>query len=218
MVYIVNLFMFVAHFKLIYMNTNNENEARLSKEEQLNLIYQMINHAKADLTENGFLFLMWGWLVFFASVTQYICQTIWHTPYGALAWLLMPLGGIYSVFYSIKEKKNQKVHSYVDAFMKYIWTAFGVCLAIVLIFQNTLQYSTFPMVLMLYGIGTFITGGVLKFRPLIIGGIWSWLLAIGAFFVPFELQLLLLAMSVLFSYIVPGYILRLRYKDGIRRA
>ena len=41
-----------------------------------------------------------------------------------------------------------------------------------------------------------------------IGGIVNWLLSILAFFVAYEMQLLILALAVLLGYIVPSYLLR----------
>lgn len=72
-----------------------------------------------------------------------------------------------------------------------------------------------PMILVLYGMPTFLSGVILKFRPLIIGGICCWLLAIVSPFVDNDFQLLLLATGVCAGWIIPGYILRNRFKKNI---
>jgi hypothetical protein len=64
------------------------------------------------------------------------------------------------------------------------------------------------LVIVMYGLGTFVSGGILKFRPLIIGGICCWIIALGAFFIPGEYTLLLVAISIIIAYLIPGYLLR----------
>jgi hypothetical protein len=75
-----------------------------------------------------------------------------------------------------------------------------------------MQYHQFfSMLMCFYGLGLFVSGSVLEFRPVQFGGFWCWICsAIG-----FQLQaihneyiLLLLASAVLGGYIIPGYILR----------
>ena len=66
---------------------------------------------------------------------------------------------------------------------------------------------------MMYGLGTFVSGNILQFRPLIIGGIAAWVLAIGAAYVEYDYQMLFGAAAILFSYIIPAYMFR--YKNKI---
>ena len=96
--------------------------------------------------------------------------------------------------------------------MGYVLIAFLVSLFMVLFFQGMLKLNCYPMVMMVYGIWLFISGGAIKFKPLIAGGIVNWILCIVAFFVSFEIQLLLLALAVLLGYIIPGHMLKSRYQ------
>ena len=66
--------------------------------------------------------------------------------------------------------------------------------------------------LALYGMPTFLSGITLRFRPLIYGGIACWLLSIIACFINYEFHLLVLALAVVIAWVIPGYILRARYK------
>jgi hypothetical protein len=113
-------------------------------------------------------------------------------------------------------KKKQRVKSYIDDLMKYVLISFLVSLFTVLFFMNTLGISTYPLVMLIYGIWLFISGGALKFRPLIIGGIVNWLLGITAFFFAFEIQLLILALAVLLGYIIPGHLLKMKFEISKR--
>ena len=60
----------------------------------------------------------------------------------------------------------------------------------------------YPLIISLYGMGTFISGGILKFKPLIIGGIACWIISIIAFFVANEYVLLLTALSIIIAYLI----------------
>lgn len=191
------------------------NKTTLSSEESLSIIAAMIESSKKELRDNGSWYLLWGWLVFFAAAINYVLILIDYSQ-PSIAWLLMPLGGVISVFKGRKEDKLQKVRTYVDSFMKYVLIAFLVCLLMVLFNQGTLKIATYPMVMMVYGMWLFISGGALAFRPLQIGGWINWIFAVIAFYVTFDIQLILLAMAVLLGYIIPGYMLRSRYNKAAK--
>ncbi len=64
----------------------------------------------------------------------------------------------------------------------------------------------------MYGLGIFISGGVISYRPLIIGGIISWIAALVSYFQPYNVQLLIMTATVIVSYIIPGHMLRIEAK------
>jgi hypothetical protein len=72
-----------------------------------------------------------------------------------------------------------------------------------------------PGFLALYGMPTVLSGSILRFRPLVAGGIGCWVLAIFSAFISYEYQLLLLSAAVVIAWIVPGYLLRVRFKKSI---
>ncbi len=185
-------------------------EKNMSSEESFKIIQQMIHTAKEQYSDDSFLFLFWGWLVFAASLGHYCFAALGYEQ-AQLAWILMPLGGVFTMFYVKKQNNQRLVKSYLDQFTTQVVIAFGVCLAIILFNMNSLQINCYPMVLMVYGLWLFISGGILKFKPLVIGGIINWGLSLIAFHVTFDVQLLLLSVAVLLGYIIPGYLLRNRY-------
>lgn len=187
-------------------------ERTLTEQESLLLIGQMIQNAKQTVQENGVIYLIWGWLVFVASLSQYILLTVVKSEYNYLPWpILMISGAIISIIYGNRDNKKEKVKTHIGNFMKYLWIAFGVALAFVLVYMSKIGIQAgYPLILVVYGIGTFVSGGALNFRPLIIGGICCWILAVISVFVRFEYQLLLLSLAILVSYIVPGHLLNSR--------
>ena len=75
------------------------------------------------------------------------------------------------------------------------------------------QYS-FPFYILMYAIGTFVSGGILKFKPLQWGGTACWVLAVIATYVTYESQILLTAAAILVSYLIPGYLLRSKFNKA----
>jgi hypothetical protein len=66
---------------------------------------------------------------------------------------------------------------------------------------------------MLYAFLMLIQGGALKFRPLMIGAAVNWIGAIAIFVnKDFKYDMLITATAVFIGYIIPGLILRSKYK------
>jgi len=190
-----------------------QEEEQINEKERLQLIESMIMQAQQSLNDNGFIWLTWGWLVFIASLLQFALLKMEYYAQSYYPWvILMPLGCIITVVWVVKEARKSKVKTYVDEFMAYLWSAFSISTFIYIVFFYKTYSLIIPVILVLYGIGTFVSGGAIRFRPLIIGGIICWIAAIISFNVEMTYQLFLIAISVLCSYIIPGYILRSRSK------
>ena len=187
-------------------------EKEMSSEESLRVIQQMIHTAKRDFEDDSFHYLLWGWLVFAASLGQFILykQGFEHSE---ITWLLMPVGAVIAFLYGRKQEKTERVKTYVSDFVKYVIGSMVISLFIVLCFSGKLQTYTYPIIMILYASMLFIMGGILQFKPLMFGGITNWILSIAAFFNPIEMQLLILALAVLLGYIIPGYLLSRRQKN-----
>jgi hypothetical protein len=69
-----------------------------------------------------------------------------------------------------------------------------------------------PGFLVLYGIPTFLSGIILRFKALVIGGICCWILSVLSLLVSPSYQLLFLSAAMLAAWIIPGYLLRSKYK------
>jgi hypothetical protein len=188
-----------------------EKENQLTQEESFRIIQNMIAAAKNDVKADAFIFLLWGWLVLIASVLQFVFAKAGGVLYywQSAPWLLMPLGGVITVIYSIRQGKKEKTRTAVTETLKYTWIAFTAALMIILFFNSMSITQVLPCIMTLYGIGLFLSGSVLQFKPLIAGGIFCWLCAILGFLFQNEFLLLILAASVLGGYIIPGYLLKM---------
>lgn len=192
-----------------------ENEKPLNEIESLALITSMIKKTQSSLQDNGFYFLLWGWLVFSASIGSYILFKLEMYDVAQYTWaVLMPIGGLISGIRGWRDGKKRKAKTYTEELLNYIAFAFLAALLIVLIFMSIYGgwKLAYPMIMMVYGMWLFISGGALKFKPLIIGGLINFACAIAGFYVhTFEL-ILLLSFAVLAGYIIPGHMLNAKFR------
>ena len=179
-------------------------------EEQLQLIDRMIKQSQQKLSDNGQFYLLWGWVALAASIIHYglLSFTDFSMPY--LVWIiLMPLAGIVSGIMGSRISKQAESTLYSDKVLPYLWAACTVSILILIVLGYNIGWDiVYPMLLIIWAIGLFSSGALIRFKPLMFGAVLNWILAIFAFFVAFDIQLLLIACSMLFSYLVPGYMLQ----------
>ena len=188
----------------------------MTPQANLQLIESMINRARDKFNENGHLYLLWGWVVFFCSIGHFILLKIIKYDRHYLIWAVTWVVVIYQMIYLARRKKKEKVRTYTDDIIAFVWLAFVISMFMMgFILARGLAEDYYklinPFFLMLYAIPTFLSGIILKFRPLIIGAVCCWILAIVSTFVDYDYQLLLLSIAMLCAWIVPGYSLRSKY-------
>lgn len=187
-------------------------EKEINLSESLSIIQSMVNKTQRQFSDDSFYYIMWGWLVLAASIIHFVLMQF-NIVQAPMVWLLMPVGGIISMIYGAKQSKKEKVKTYVNTYMSYLWIAMGIAMLVVLGMGFRLEDKTYPILILIYGIGTFVSGGLLSFRPLIIGGIICFVLSVSSFFVVFQYQLLFIATAMLVSYIIPGHLLKAKFKN-----
>jgi len=180
----------------------------------LQLIESMINRAKDKFSENGTLYMLWGIVVFICSLVQFI--GIYYYGYTQIyyVWFLTWLVLIYQMVFLSRKKKAETVRTYTADILKYVWLCFVCCLFVAIFTLQVKQaYSSInPTILVLYAVPTFLSGIILKFRPLVAGGAFCWALAIGSVFAPFAFQSLFICVAVVAAWIIPGILLRIKYR------
>jgi hypothetical protein len=214
-------------------------ENQLSEKESLDLIATMINKAKDSYHNTGISAIMWGSLIAICALVKLSeIQFNYRLPFDI--YLLSIVAVIPQIFISIKEKKNRRVKSYDDAYMDYIWLAFGICIFLMIFIVNTVfaelgpvmkeykeltlgradwidfKFSEYvaPLFLLLYGIPTFITGAACKFKPMLWGGILCWASCLLALFTTIKIDLLLTAISAIFAWLIPGIIMEAEFRKA----
>jgi hypothetical protein len=173
----------------------------------------MIDKTRQDFYDNSKYFLLWGWGAFAGCMGQFILKVICHNPYHYMVWFITIICAVLTVVMSVKDKKREKVQTYVGESMSYVWSGLGITFTVItFIFVKIGFQYCFPFYILLYGLGTFVSGKILKYSPLVIGGITSYILAAVSVWVSYDYQILFAAGSLFASYIIPGHLLRLRYQ------
>ena len=183
----------------------------LSPQQSLHLIETMIAKTKANISEGTVYFLLWGWLTFSAILGQYFLKVVVEYRHHYIVWLVTIAGVIGSAFYTRKRKRKANARTYIGDSMSFLWTGLAVSFFILSILFSRLENGwlfCYPFYILLYGLGTFVSGKILQFKPLVIGGIINWGLSIASVFFDFDNQMLFAAAAILTSYIIPGYLLK----------
>lgn len=189
-------------------------EGTLSPQESLQLIQSMITKTRNDMGDNTRHFLLWGWISFVGCSGQFILKNIFAFEKHYLVWLLIFPGAVISFIMGMKDEKNRTATSYVGESMKYLWMGMGISYFVLVMMLTRMGWGTnvFPFFMLLYGLGTFVSGKFLQFKPLVYGGLIAWALAIASTFFNHDYQMLFGASAILISYIIPAYMLRSKNK------
>ena len=189
-----------------------EPENQLSGEESLKLINEMIGKAKQSYVTKGIASMVWGVLIVICSLLTW-AQVQYKFYLGFDVWLLVFIALIPQLYFSVKEKKQKNFIAHDETTMRYVWTTFGICIFILTFYGTKFGgNNSTSLFMMLYGIPTFITGGVFKFKPMILGGLICWGLSVGSMFTPLATDMLFMAACGLFAWLLPGIILWNKYQ------
>lgn len=164
------------------------------------------------MSDSSHYFLVWGYAVFLACIAQYVLISVDYEKNYMAWWIIVPALVLHFVFVA-RDSKKEKVSTYISEANGYLWMGIGFCFAAMsFIFSRQGWENCFPIYVLFYALGTFVSGNLIRFRPLIIGGIICFIIAAGIAFFDTKTQVLLAALSILVSYIIPGHMLRMQYQ------
>lgn len=194
-------------------------EPTLTPQQSLQLIEQMIGQAKRSFHRMSFYFLLWGVLLTLAMLATYLLKDVEPAVRHGIPWgLAGALGGIVSAIYGSRQSKVEEVQNPMDGVISWLWASFVITMLIIILGSALAHRDPGVVITLLTGIPTFMTGQIMRFRPLIVGGIVFWVAGIAMHFTsdPFALTILYCGAMVL-GYIIPGLMLK-RQEDGLRTA
>lgn len=190
-------------------------EKVLNEKESLELISQMIRNTQSRIgSGSGRYFLIWGYVTVLIALAVWGMVTFTHDPYWHLLWYGIPvLGFIFSLAFG--RKRIPGVKTYMDRIINYVWIVCGI--AAVLTSCLTPFTANFPilyMIVLLMGIGTTLTGLIVRFKAAVIGGIAGVCLqTVFSLFLPANGQILVFAVVFIIMMIIPGHMLN----DQVRK-
>lgn len=187
-------------------------EEKMTEQESFLIIQQMIQAAKLEQKDDGKGWIIWGWLIFLASIFTYLnLQFNWLSTFffwNVFGFATLILLG-YQTVKGIVAKRSEKVRTYTHDLFKKLNIGFVISLFLIIFSMNlgVPPMKGFALLLGLYGFWILIYGAVLNFKPSIIGAYIVWAFAFASLFVDrFEWTMLLHAAAVLCGYIIPGHI------------
>jgi hypothetical protein len=191
----------------------------LSGAESLAIIEQMIKKAKNQFSEDGSLYLLWGWVILLCSLGHFVLDqfNLYDRPWDI--WGVTWVVALYMLVYLRKKERKKVVRTYTEELLGKVWFAFVIMM--VVSFTIVMRYIpefykyNFQFVLLCYGMPTFLSGFFLRFRPLVWGGVACWVLAVTAGEVNYHYHPLFVAVAVVLAWIVPGYILKARAQSQL---
>jgi hypothetical protein len=185
-----------------------ESEKFLSPQESLGLIVDAIAKTKDNIRENSFGFLLWGWLIAIASFAYFLLYHYTGTQYYFIPFPVLALVGIVATILSLKKGNSEMTITYTTYFINKMWIVLGIGFIIV-VFINVMQGKMpFTYTLILAGIGTLVSGWVMKFLPLSVGGILFLVSAIASVYIADKYKPLLHGIAFVAGYLMPGYLLK----------
>ncbi|MBC7778292.1 MAG: hypothetical protein H7246_22860 [Phycisphaerae bacterium] len=184
-------------------------EKALSPQESLRVIQNTIDLAKRSAQENGFHFLLWGWLIVIASIANWylIMNPIYPQP--SIVWMIMVVVGMPASLIRewLRAKKKEHSGNVIHKWYGLTWLGFGVSMVISMPFAQRSGLSPIPFILVLTGFATFMSGLLLNFRPLLFGAAVIWACGLWCLFLAPMQHLLMQAAAAAFGYLIPGYLL-----------
>jgi len=197
------------------METKQEEAKIINENQSLAVIKEMIEVSRIKLRQDGILFIVWGWTLFYVSFGGYMTRTLVMTyqinkTLSRLGYVMAAAAALFTIYYLIKQRK--KVQTYIGISLRYVWISFFLSTVLVnLILINILHSINFelqhPLFMVLMAFAVTVTGGILRHRLIVIGGVVFGALALTASYLGLKEQLLLEAVAWVVAFIVPGHIL-----------
>ena len=161
------------------------------------------------------LFLAWGYPTAIILILEFAALLIWNEDWCSWLWMGIPLFGVPLMMYFLNEDYERTHHRTLEAnviLMMWIFIGFASCVGgAAMGFAGVFQYCYCSYQGLLCGMGCFMTGIILHFRPKTICGIIASLLSAVPLFFQGDLwpwQLLTTSITVVVSLIIPGHLFR----------
>ena len=187
-----------------------ENEEKMmTGEESLKIITEMINKTKFNIRQGSFYLLFWGWLIFGCALSEFLLRKFTDlTSY--YVWFLVIPGVFVSMIYGFASGRKSTVRTYTGTIYMWVWIGFLFSATVLFIVHSKKMETVTPYILLLAGLPTFVSGFLIKFRALIIGGIFFWIMSLLIYFAGPSFASLGTAIAMLIGYLIPGYLLKNR--------
>jgi hypothetical protein len=112
------------------------------------------------------------------------------------------------MIYASRQDKTRSITTHLDKISMWLWIALGITILPSWIFGSAIDWRVNAFVLMPVGMATFVSGIIIRFKPLLFGGITFWIAGTLCFIVSPLDQYVIGGVAMIFGYLLPGYMLR----------
>jgi hypothetical protein len=203
------------------METKKQDFDSFDENQSLQVIKEMIQVSQKKLKNDGVLFILWGWIIFYNYISWYVINNIVTTyqikmGFEYFAKGLAVFAFAFSIYYIFR--KSKKVTTYIGISLRYVWISLIVCLSLdnMIIFNTIHEFNAalqHPIFMVFMAFAVVITGGILRYKLIIFGGIVFGLLAYICSYLSLENQMLIEAVAWLIAFIIPGHYLYAKRKS-----
>jgi len=116
-------------------------EKKLTEQESLQLIADMIKKAKGSYHDTGIGSLLWGSVVSIASFMTYL-QSVYKFSIGFDIWLIVVAAIIPQIWIGVREKKQTRAKQYDDDTINAVWLVFGISVFSLSFYQAVIPDAT----------------------------------------------------------------------------
>lgn len=189
----------------------------LTPEESFAIINKAITSFKINYKEFASVFLLWGWVLSLASFSNFFILRFLRNKeafdlmgnYTFANWAIFMVVGFAIMFVLLRKMdRSKKVYSHLDVYVNKLWKVSAISFFVAIFLAVKLGIAPPPLMLLIAGLATTTSGLLIKFKPMIVGGISFFLFSIASTFVTNEYLALLVGVSIVCGYLVPGYSLK----------
>ena len=184
--------------------------------EHLNLIRETINKTKDQIRPLSVNFIFWGILITLMSVIHYSFPSIIQiNPYSSLIfWTIFPLIGMaITIYYNKKILDNRGFETHLSRVLKIIWVVFNISWLIIVFNSFIIKQNPALNILFLLGMTTLITGLIIRYKPVSLGGVFLMILYLFFSINPDFPIFIINILGMLFGMVIPGLFLFFEKKD-----
>ena len=193
----------------------SKNSESFDEIQSLQVIREMILLSQKKIKNDGILLIVWGYAASLPSLIEYL-EEFFFLPNRVMFLLkfvdrILPLLAFaFTIYYILKERK--KVTTYIGASLRYVWISLIGCMILTnLILHNVTNEVNFtlqhPLFMVLTAFAILVTGVILRYKLIILGGIVFGILAYIASFLILHDQLFLDGIGWFLALAIPGHIM-----------
>jgi hypothetical protein len=196
----------------------------LSHEQSLTLINEMIIRARNNVRVKGaYSLIFWGYVVSALAIIQCVLMnTLDDMIKSSFVWFAMIPAGVVSHFIERRIKRETLVKTHIDSIGNAVWAGFFIAFVVFSVVIHTVAITNklldvylflmIPVLLILLGMGQFITACVYRSKMWNVIAMFNWAGAVACVFLSVDLQFIVFALCMIVGFVIPGHILNRQAK------